>query len=137
MTNLEPTEQWPMVIQSSPGKLDGATPTPARDQHGRFLTGNIGGGRRKGSRNKLTETFLDAIANDFAEHGTEAIARVRASDPATYLRLIGSIVPKELILQREQSPPINWDDITQEELLEFIERVRKQKAMEGIVQSIR
>jgi hypothetical protein len=30
-----------------------SVPTTARDGQGRFLTGNSGGGRRKGSRNKL------------------------------------------------------------------------------------
>jgi hypothetical protein len=56
----------------------------SRDEHGRFLTANNGGGRPKGSRNKLTDQFLGAIADDFAEHGAEAIAKVRLSDPATY-----------------------------------------------------
>lgn len=35
---------------------------------GRFLTGNGGGGRPKGSRNKLGEQFLEALAQDFAEY---------------------------------------------------------------------
>jgi hypothetical protein len=30
-----------------------SVPTMTRDDQGRFLTGNNGGGRRKGSRNKL------------------------------------------------------------------------------------
>jgi hypothetical protein len=73
-----------------------------RDAYGRFLTGNSGGrGRPKGSRNKLTERFLDTIANDFAKHGAEAIAKVRTEDPAMYLNIVGSLVPRELILDRE------------------------------------
>src|SRR5262245_11848888 len=107
-----------------------------RDGLGRFLTGNSGGGRRKGSRNRLTERFLDAIANDFAEHGTEAIAKVRTSDPAAYLKLIGAIVPKELILQREQSPAINWDQVTYEELAEFIEERKRQLSIEQLLKAI-
>jgi hypothetical protein len=62
-----------------------------RDAKGRFLTGNSGGGRPRGSRNKLTERFLDTIANDFAEHGAEAIAKIRTDDPATYLKIVGSV----------------------------------------------
>ena len=71
--------------------------------------------RPKGSRNKLTERFLDTIADDFAEHGAEAIAKVRTDDPATYLKIVGSLVPRELIMQREQAPPINSTVITDDE----------------------
>jgi len=67
-------------------------PTTARDGQGRFLTGNSGGGRRKGSRNKLIERFLDTIADDFATHGADAIAKVRVRDPIAYLKIVGSLV---------------------------------------------
>ncbi len=66
-------------------------PTTARDDQGRFLTGNSGGGRRKGSRNKLTERFLDTIADDFAEHGADAIAKVRVDDPIAYLNRLSPV----------------------------------------------
>jgi hypothetical protein len=33
----------------------------ARDEKGRFLTGNNGGGRPKGSRSKLGEEFIQAL----------------------------------------------------------------------------
>jgi hypothetical protein len=41
------------------GLAEAQLPT-ARDDKGRFLSGNRGGGRPKGSRNKLTETFITA-----------------------------------------------------------------------------
>jgi hypothetical protein len=111
MTEPEPTKQWLTFNQPPDNALVTTPPNeqPAsnvavtaseRDAHGRFLTGNSGGGRRKGSRNKLTERFLDTIANDFAEHGAEAIANVRTSDPATYLKIVGSLIPRNLILDR-------------------------------------
>jgi hypothetical protein len=107
-----------------------------RDNHGRFLTGNSGGGRRKGSRNKLTERFLDTVANDFAEHGAEAIAKVRVDDPATYLKIVGALIPRELIMQREESPAINSAEITDEELVEFIDQRRRQKMVEEVLKSV-
>lgn len=115
-----------------------AMPVPAnsRDNQGRFLTGNSGGGRRKGSRNKLTERFLDTIADDFAEHGADAIAKVRVGDPIAYLKIVGSLVPRDLILRREESLPINPADITDEELIDFIEQRKRQKSIEGILKSI-
>lgn len=111
-------------------------PTNARDEQGRFLTGNSGGGRRKGSRNKLTEQFLDTIAEDFNKHGGDAIARVRVSDPIAYFKIIGSLVPRELILQREERPAINLDEITDEELVEYIDKRRRQKSIEEVLKSV-
>jgi hypothetical protein len=50
-------------------------------------------GRPPGSRNWLTDVFISAIADDFAAHGAQVIARVRKSDPAVYLKIVGSFVP--------------------------------------------
>jgi hypothetical protein len=113
-------------------------PVPAAtcDDQGRFLTGNSGGGRRKGSRNKLTERFLDTIADDFAEHGANAIAKVRIDDPIAYLKIVGSLVPRELIMQREESPAINYAEITHEELVEFVDQLRRQKSIENALKSL-
>jgi hypothetical protein len=111
-------------------------PSVTRDDQGRFLTGNSGGGRRKGSRNKLTERFLDTIADDFAAHGADAIAKVRVDDPIAYLKIVGSLVPRELILQREESPEINLAEITDDELVEYINNRRRQKSIEAVLKSV-
>ena len=63
---------------------------------GRFLTGNNGGGRPKGSRNRLASEFIDALANDFSEHGASAIEKVRREKPDVYLRVVASILPSQL-----------------------------------------
>jgi len=34
--------------------------------------------------------------NDFQEHGVDAVQRVRATDPSAYLRVIASLLPKEV-----------------------------------------
>jgi hypothetical protein len=65
-----------------------------RDGRGRFQTGNIGGGRPKGSRNRHSEFFLAAFADDFAKHGAAVIAMVREEQPATYLRIACDLLPK-------------------------------------------
>ncbi|MEY9525605.1 hypothetical protein ABIF70_006746 [Bradyrhizobium japonicum] len=131
----EHADQWPTVAQSQTG-MAASDVVSTRDGQGRFLTGNSGGGRRKGSRNRLTERFLDTIADDFAEHGADAIAKVRLNDPIAYLKIVGSLVPRDLILRREESPAINPGDITDEELVDFIEERRRQKSIEGILKSV-
>ena len=64
---------------------------PAEHQ---FKPGNPG--RVKGSRNKLGEAFVEALQNDFAEHGVSVIERVRADEPTQYLKVIASVIPKEV-----------------------------------------
>lgn len=61
-----------------------------------FKPGNTG--RPKGSRNKLGEDFLKALQEDFAQHGPAAIVEVRENKPDQYLKVIASILPKEIEL---------------------------------------
>jgi hypothetical protein len=65
-------------------------------QTGRFLTGNSGGGRPKGSRNKLAGEFIDALYAEFQTSGPDAIKRVAEKEPAKFLRLIAELMPKEI-----------------------------------------
>jgi hypothetical protein len=57
-------------------------------------TGNAAG-RPKGARNRLTENFLQVLADDFEQHGTAAIVKVREEDPAKYLTVVAQLVPRE------------------------------------------
>lgn len=53
-------------------------------------------GRPKGARNKLGEAFLKDMLADFEEHGASVIATVRDEKPDQYLKVIASILPKEI-----------------------------------------
>ena len=55
------------------------------------------------------------------------------NDPATYLKLIGSLVPRGLIVKREESPHFDYADWTEQEVLELIELRRKQKYVETMI----
>jgi hypothetical protein len=62
-----------------------------------FQPGNkFGKGRPKGSRNKLGEEFLAKLHADFEQHGESVIKEVRETKPADYLKVVASILPKEL-----------------------------------------
>ena len=74
------------------------------------------GGRRKGSRNKLGEDFLQALADDFERHGAEAIERVRIEKPDAYLKVIASLLPKDLNLNVSK-----YDHLTDEQLIMRLE----------------
>lgn len=53
-------------------------------------------GRKPGSRNKLGEAFIEAMYADFQKHGVEAIVKVRDEKPDQYLKVVASILPKEI-----------------------------------------
>jgi hypothetical protein len=63
---------------------------------GRFITGNNGGGRKLGSRNKLTTEFLDDLYAKWQKHGADVLERVIRDDPAAFLRTVAQTLPKEI-----------------------------------------
>jgi Family of unknown function (DUF5681) len=69
-----------------------------RKQDTRFKPGQSGNpaGRPKGSRNKVSEKLLEALASDFDAHGQDVIEKVRAERPADYLKIVASLVPKQM-----------------------------------------
>lgn len=52
-------------------------------------------GRPKGSRARLAEDFCQALLDDFADGGAEAIRLMRSEKPNEYVRAIASVIPKE------------------------------------------
>lgn len=96
-------------------------PKPEQGANGRFLSGNSGGGRPKGSRNKLGDDFLKSMADDFEQHGAAVIQTVRETKPDVYLRVVADLLPKELKLERD---PL--ENLTDEQLVEKLLRLRRQ-----------
>jgi Family of unknown function (DUF5681) len=72
--------------------------TTDKKQDTRFQPGQSGNpaGRPKGSRNKISEKLLEALATDFEAHGKKVIEKVRADRPADYLKIVASLVPKQM-----------------------------------------
>lgn len=106
-------------------------------QRGRPFAAGVSGnpdGRPKGSRNKLTETFLDTVAKDFAENGAEAIARVWLEEPVMYLKLVRSLVPRDLIAMREQAPDVDYSELTDAEIVELIEAEKRRCGVQRVLQ---
>lgn len=66
-----------------------------------FQPGNPG--RPKGARNKLGEVFLKEMLSDFEQHGPKVIETVRTEKPDQYLKVVASILPKEIEAGEELS----------------------------------
>jgi len=78
-------------------------------------------GRQIGSRNKLTEAFLKALHDDFVQFGPAAIAEVREQHASSYLRIIATVIPRELQIRE----PSAFEGLSDDELNELIGTVRR------------
>jgi hypothetical protein len=86
----------------------------SRDNCGRFLMGGKGGpGRPLGSRNRLAEDFLADLCTDWKKHGAAVISKVRNKNPSVYLRILASIVPRDLPAPTRSN---EFDSLSNEEL---------------------
>lgn len=86
----------------------------------KFKPGQIANpnGRPKGARNKLGEAFIDALHDDFLENGVAAIQTVRSEKPDQYLKVIASLLPKDVNLNINDQYGEMSDD-------ELIDRIRQ------------
>src|SRR5262249_471583 len=86
-------------------RIDSAIITLAQQQQGASThmptnlwqpgqSGNPAGPDR-GSRNRLREEVICALLRDFRQHGQKAVARVRQTQPAAYLKILALLVPRE------------------------------------------
>ncbi len=81
-------------------------------------------GRPKSARSKIGERFLQALHADFDDHGEGVIVRVREEEPATYLRLVAALLPKEI-----EAPPGNpLEGATRDELIALLAFIREVRA---------
>jgi len=69
-------------------------------------------GRPKGSRNRLSEDFVAALYDDFQDHGSAAIAACRAEKPDVYVRVIASLLPRDVSIKVQE-----LDDLTDDQLM--------------------
>lgn len=100
-------------------------------QRGRpFAPGRSGNpaGRPKGARNRHKEAFLATVADHFAEHGKEAFDKLAKDDPASYLRIMSSFVPREQARE-------DFGDLTDEEIVEVIERADRHRFVNRMIEA--
>ena len=97
---------------------------PAKDpETGRFVTGNIGGGRKRGARNKLGEQFCQDVYEKWQEAGTRCIDKMIADKPGDFVKLVATMLPKEMNLTVSDG-----SDLTDEELHDRIRNLAAQLA---------
>jgi hypothetical protein len=90
------------------------------------------GGRTKGVKNRLSHAFLTALAEDFEQHGVDAIKIARVERPVEYVRIVAGLMPRELEITETQLMQIPDD-----ELDAFIEFARQRLAQRALSAGIR
>lgn len=58
-------------------------------------------GRPKGSRHKLSETFLRDLVHDWESHGIQALKLAREKDPVAYVKVVAGILPKDVAISMD------------------------------------
>lgn len=94
------------------------------EKTGRLLPGS--GGRPRGSKNRLQGDFLAALSEDFSEHGVDAIRIVRVERPDVYLKVVTSLMPRELTITDNALADMTDDELI-DETLAFIKRLTGEK----------
>jgi hypothetical protein len=85
----------------------------------RFKPGRKGGpGRPAGIRNHLNKAFLQDLLEEWHEHGRAALKIMRVEEPAMFVRVVASLVPREFIL--EHGIAADLDDGALEQTLDYI-----------------
>lgn len=79
-----------------------------------FAVGRSGNplGRRKGSRNKISQAFVDEMCASFEQHGRDTIERVREQHPVEYLKIAAALIPKSF----DPKPVDRLDELTDTQL---------------------
>lgn len=93
----------------------------------KFQPGNkLSKGRPKGSRNKLSEDFIEALSNDFAAHGKEVVEKVRIDRPSEYLKVCAGLLPRDVRVQHSVLEDL--ESMTDQELYELAQRLHRELA---------
>jgi hypothetical protein len=116
MTNTGTTDA-PGGAALKPWQRGGPTPNPL--------------GRKRGTPNKFSRVFLADVAEKWHAHGASVLEEVRRDDPATFLRVCASLVPREILLTTQNATPVSQMSETelQAVVVEDISGVERLKAV--------
>lgn len=65
----------------------------------------------RNKRKTFQANFLEALAKDFEEHGEGVIRIVRIETPQVYLKIVASLMPRELIVDQSATADMRRDEI--------------------------
>ena len=69
------------------------------------------GGRVKGTKNKLSHSFLTDLLADYEAHGAETIRICRVERPIEYIKMIAALLPKEFEITDSRLTELSDEEI--------------------------
>ncbi len=91
-----------------------------RLQGGKFAPGNTAGlGRPKGSRHKISESFLADVLTDWELFGAACIVELRETRVADYVKVVAALLPKEMTVRVNE-----LEEATDDELAALVAKLR-------------
>jgi hypothetical protein len=84
-------------------------------------SGNIAG-PKPGYRHEFSRAFVSCLAQDFSEHGPQAVVKVREENPLGYLRVCASLVEQEVNIK---TPFSHLDHMSDDQLRASIEELNE------------
>src|SRR6516162_5003622 len=95
----------------------------------RGISGNPHGNRHR-TRHLLNQEFLQALLLHFRQHGKKAIEKVAREQPASYLKILALLVPREHKVEYSNSLK-NMTDEQLEQAIEMVKQMLEARAGDG------
>jgi hypothetical protein len=90
-------------VQEQLEQIESRNHTHAVDKRGAHCAVGNPAGNRHHTRHLLNQEFIQALLLHFREHGKKAIEKVAREQPASYLKILALLVPREMKFERSQS----------------------------------
>src|SRR5262249_14018647 len=120
------------------GRGDRGRPGPQGPARSKSPSGNPHGNRHR-TRHLLNQEFMQALLLHFRQHGKKAIEKVAREQPASCLKILGLLVPREHKVEHS-NPLKELADGQLEPLIEYIKTAREPqpggsiKGIEGTIE---
>ncbi len=106
-----------------------------REQSGRWVKGQSGNptGKKSGTKNRVSSAMREVVLAEVNNYAAEVLARIRDKDPTAWVMIMLRFVPAELVLKLESGKHIDYSELDDSELMEYIEKRDKHQQITKVL----